>query len=108
MDIENIQNIVMSEIKTSKRIDNEITTVNEWLLETDGTNLLQIFGNEFVDYRRTVSNDITKSVKDFKSGLVEIRNDKDGNLASTIGRKSFSSETSASFRKVILWGKGLP
>ena len=40
----------------------------------------------------TVSNDISKAVKDFKSGLVEIRNDKDGNLASTIGRKSFSSE----------------
>ena len=40
----------------------------------------------------TVTNDITKSVKDIKTGLVEIRNDKDGNLASTIGRKSFSSE----------------
>ena len=40
----------------------------------------------------TVSNDITKAVKDIKTGLVEIRNDKDGNLASTIGRKSFSSE----------------
>ena len=38
----------------------------------------------------TVSNDITKSVNDLKTGLVEIRNDKDGNLASTIGRKSFS------------------
>ena len=40
----------------------------------------------------TVSNDITKSVNDLKTGLVEIRNDKDGNLASTIGRKSFSVE----------------
>ncbi len=40
----------------------------------------------------TVSNDIAKAVKDIKTGLVEIRNDKDGNLASTIGRKSFSSE----------------
>ena len=40
----------------------------------------------------TVSNDIIKSVKDFKTGLVEIRNDKDGNLASTIGRKSYSVE----------------
>ena len=40
----------------------------------------------------TVTNDITKAVKDIKKGLVEIRNDKDGNLASTIGRKSFSSE----------------
>ena len=40
----------------------------------------------------TVSNDLTNAVKNFKTGLVEIRNDKDGNLASTIGRKSFSSE----------------
>ena len=38
----------------------------------------------------TVSTDLTKAVKDIKFGLVEIRNDKDGNLASTIGRKSFS------------------
>ena len=40
----------------------------------------------------TVSNDILKSVKDIKSGLVEIKNDKDGNLGSTIGRKSYSTE----------------
>ena len=40
----------------------------------------------------TVATDITKAVKDIKTGLVEIRNDKDGNLASTIGRKSFSSD----------------
>ena len=40
----------------------------------------------------TVSTDITKSVKDIKTGLVEIRNDKDGNLSSTIGRKSFATE----------------
>ena len=40
----------------------------------------------------TVTNDISKAVKDIKTGLIEIRNDKDGNLASTIGRKSFSSE----------------
>jgi len=40
----------------------------------------------------TVSNDIKKSVQDIKTGLVEIKNDKDGNVASTIGRKSFSNE----------------
>ena len=40
----------------------------------------------------TVSSDVSKAVKDIQSGLVEIRNDKDGNLASTIGRKSFSTE----------------
>ena len=40
----------------------------------------------------TVTNDISKAVKDIKTGLIEIRNDKDGNLSSTIGRKSFSTE----------------
>ncbi len=40
----------------------------------------------------TVSSDINKAVNDIKTGLVEVRNDKDGNLASTIGRKSYSTE----------------
>ena len=40
----------------------------------------------------TVSTDLTKAINDIKTGLVEIRNDKDGNLASTIGRSSFSIE----------------
>ena len=40
----------------------------------------------------TVSNDIKKTVNDIKTGLVEIRNDKDGNLASSIGRKSYSTD----------------
>jgi large subunit ribosomal protein L1 len=40
----------------------------------------------------TVAADINKAVKDIKTGLIEIRNDKDGNLAATIGRKSFTNE----------------
>jgi large subunit ribosomal protein L1 len=40
----------------------------------------------------TVAADIIKAVKDIKTGLIEIRNDKDGNLAATIGRKSFTNE----------------
>ena len=40
----------------------------------------------------TVTADITKAVNDIKKGLIEIRNDKDGNLAATIGRKSFASD----------------
>ena len=40
----------------------------------------------------TVTTDIKKSVADIKSGLIEIKNDKDGNLSSSIGRKSFSNE----------------
>ena len=45
----------------------------------------------------TVATDLNKAVKDIKTGLVEIRNDKDGNLASTIGRKSFSTKTIRKF-----------
>ena len=40
----------------------------------------------------TVATDIKKAVQDIKTGLVEVKNDKDGNVASTIGRKSFSNE----------------
>ena len=40
----------------------------------------------------TVATDIKKAVEDIKTGLVEVKNDKDGNVGSTIGRKSFSNE----------------
>ena len=40
----------------------------------------------------TVSNDIKKSVSDIKNGLIELKNDKDGNLGASIGRKSYSKE----------------
>ena len=37
----------------------------------------------------TVSNDITSTVKSIKTGQIEIKNDKDGNLAASIGKKNF-------------------
>ena len=40
----------------------------------------------------TVTDDIIKAVKDAKSGQVEIRNDKDGNIGVSIGKKSFTDE----------------
>ena len=40
----------------------------------------------------TVTNDIKKAVVDAKSGQVEIRNDKDGNIGLSIGKKSFQDE----------------
>ena len=40
----------------------------------------------------TVTNEIIKAVKDTKSGQVEIKNDKDGNVGLSIGKKSFSNE----------------
>ena len=40
----------------------------------------------------SVTNDIKKAVIDAKSGQAEIRNDKDGNIGVSIGKKSFSDE----------------
>ena len=37
----------------------------------------------------SVTNDLKKAVVDAKSGQVEIKNDKDGNLSVSIGKKSF-------------------
>ena len=38
----------------------------------------------------TVTNDVKSITKSLKSGQIEIKNDKDGNLAASIGKKSFS------------------
>ena len=40
----------------------------------------------------SVTNDVKKAVNDAKSGQVEIRNDKDGNIGVSIGNKSFTNE----------------
>ena len=40
----------------------------------------------------SVTNDLAKAVSDAKSGQVEIRNDKDGNIGISIGKKSFDDE----------------
>ena len=40
----------------------------------------------------TVTNDIQKAVAEAKAGQVEIRNDKDGNIGLSIGKKSFDDE----------------
>ena len=40
----------------------------------------------------TVTNDISKAVQESKAGQVEIRNDKDGNIGLSIGKKSFGDD----------------
>ena len=40
----------------------------------------------------TVSDDVFEATKAAKSGQIELRNDKDGNLGTSIGKKSFSDE----------------
>ena len=50
----------------------------------------------------TVTNDIKKSVKALKEGQIEIKNDKDGNVAASIGKKNFSVEKIHENYKAIL------
>ena len=54
----------------------------------------------------TVTNDIKNSVKEIKNGQIEIKNDKDGNIAASIGKKSFSDaklkENYEAFMKTLL------
>tara|TARA_B100000686_G_C16568437_1_gene851581 strand:- start:80 stop:769 length:690 start_codon:yes stop_codon:yes gene_type:complete len=40
----------------------------------------------------SVTNDVKKAVTEAKSGQVEIKNDKDGNIGLSIGKKSFTNE----------------
>ena len=50
----------------------------------------------------TVTNDIKSVVKALKAGQIEIKNDKDGNLGVSIGRKSFPDEKiSENFKSII-------
>ena len=54
----------------------------------------------------TVTNNIGLTVKALKSGQIEIKNDKDGNIAASIGKKSFSDtkiiENYKAFMQTIL------
>ena len=50
----------------------------------------------------TVTNDIKKAVAEAKAGQVEIRNDKDGNIGVSIGKKSFSDENLIKNYKAVI------
>jgi len=50
----------------------------------------------------TVTNDIASAVKLIKAGQIEIKNDQDGNIGASIGKKSFATEKiSKNFEAVI-------
>ena len=50
----------------------------------------------------SVTEDLKKAVTDAKSGQVELRNDKDGNIGVSIGKKSFNDEQLIKNYNVIL------
>ena len=56
--IDGITNIIMNNISKNVYKNGDIETEKEWILETDGTNLLEVLNNEFIDPTLTMSNDI--------------------------------------------------
>ena len=50
----------------------------------------------------TVTDDLKKAVSDAKTGQVEIKNDKDGNIGLSLGKKSFSDENLVKNFKAVL------
>ena len=82
--IKNISSIVMSEISGYEeeeknkdiihktKINNKLVPVKEWILETDGTNLLDILELDYIDSTKTKSNDIIETYEIF--GIEATRN----------------------------------
>ena len=50
----------------------------------------------------SVTNELKKAISDAKSGQAEIRNDKDGNIGVSIGKKSFKDDQLIKNFKAIL------
>ena len=53
----------MNNVKYSAYEEGEIVKNERWILETDGTNLLDILNQPYIDYRKTISNDINEVYK---------------------------------------------
>ena len=60
--IPNIRNIVVTNSQNTKIVYNkgEIEVITEKILESDGTNLIDVLSNKYIDYKRTISNDIVE------------------------------------------------
>ena len=50
------------------------------------------FASVIAVFKSSVTEDLKKAVSEAKSGQAEIRNDKDGNIGVSIGKKSFKDE----------------
>ena len=61
--VRNITNVVMSHMPCNVYKDGELESTKHWVLETDGTNLLDVIQEPFVDYKKTFSNDVNEIYK---------------------------------------------
>ena len=51
------------EKKTTFNEDGMFTTEDEWILDTEGVNLLEVMSFHDVDHTRTISNDIVEIIQ---------------------------------------------
>jgi len=70
--IPNIENLVIPEHKTIVKEDGEYVNKTEYILQSDGVNLLEIFNSKYVDFTKTYSNDINEIYE--KLGIEAARN----------------------------------
>jgi len=70
--IENIENLVIPDNKVTVKENNEYVDKKEYILQSDGVNLLEVFNSKYVDYKRTYSNDINEIYE--KLGIEAARN----------------------------------
>ena len=56
--IKGITNLIVTDHNNTENIEGEYVTNNEFVIETDGINLYEIFNSKYVDYINTVSNNI--------------------------------------------------
>jgi DNA-directed RNA polymerase II subunit RPB1 len=61
--VKDIHNIVMNQVKYSSYEEGEIVKKERWILETDGTNLLDVLNQPYIDSSKTLSNDINEIYK---------------------------------------------
>ena len=70
--IKNINGIIINEKKENIKINHETILKDKYFLETDGTNLIEILNNKYIDINNTLSNDIIEMISIF--GIESARN----------------------------------
>ena len=59
--IHNITDIIVNEVQCIETKEHNIEKVKNYVLETDGTNLLELFTHPYVNFKETYSNDIIET-----------------------------------------------
>ena len=58
--VKHIRNVVMSQVPYTQYHKGELLKEKRWILETDGTNLLDVMNQPMIDFSQTISNDINE------------------------------------------------